>query len=84
EANQLRGIDLKRQPSKWFSGLIVPLVFQMVVYADEVAIGLETRGYSPIASRSNSKPNRWHKADTFFAAIALLWLGLIGYLEWGV
>ncbi len=84
EANQLRGIDLKRQPSKWFSGLIVPLVFQMVVYADEVAIGLETRGYSPTASRSNSKPNRWQKEDTFFAAIALLWLGLIGYLEWGV
>lgn len=82
EANQLRGIDLKRQPRQWFSGLIVPLVFQMVVYADEVTIGLQTRGYSPTAPRSNSQPNRWRKVDTLFSLIALLWLGLISYLEW--
>ncbi|MFB6277713.1 MAG: energy-coupling factor transporter transmembrane protein EcfT [Halothece sp.] len=84
EANQLRGIDLKRQPQQWFSGLIVPLVFQMVVYADEVTIGLETRGYSPSAPRSNSRPNHWQTLDTLFCAIALLWLGLIAYLEWGI
>jgi len=83
EANQLRGIDLKRQPRQWFPGLIVPLVFQMVVYADEVTIGLQTRGYSPTASRSNSRPIRWRKMDTLFCLIALLWLGLISYVEWG-
>jgi energy-coupling factor transport system permease protein len=84
EANQLRGIDLKRQPGQWFSGLIVPLVFQMVIYADEVTIGLQTRGYSPTAPRSNSQPNRWRRVDTLFCLMALLWLGLIGYLEWGI
>ena len=83
EANQLRGIDLKRQPGQWFSGLVVPLVFQMVIYADEVTIGLQTRGYSPTAPRSNSQPHRWGNADTLFCLLALLWLGLIGYLEWG-
>lgn len=84
EANQLRGIDLRRQPGQWFSGLMVPLVFQMVVYADEVTIGLQTRGYSPTVPRSNSKPHRWRNVDTLFSLLALLWLGLIGYLEWGV
>jgi len=81
EANQLRGINLSRQPGKWFSGLIVPLVFQMVTYADEVTIGLQTRGYSPTAPRSNSKPIRWQLRDTLFCLGALLWLSLIVYLE---
>ena len=83
EANQLRGINLSRRPEKWFSGLITPLVFQMVAYADDVTIGLQTRGYSPTAPRSNSKPSRWRLADTIFCLSALLWLSLICYLEWG-
>ncbi len=83
EANQLRGIDLKFRPGQWFSGLMVPLVFQMVVYADEVTVGLQTRGYSPTEPRSNSKPLRWGWADTMFCLVAILWLGLIAYLEWG-
>ncbi|NER85231.1 MAG: energy-coupling factor transporter transmembrane protein EcfT, partial [Leptolyngbya sp. SIO1D8] len=29
DANQLRGIDLRRRPRQWFSGLIVPLIFQI-------------------------------------------------------
>ena len=83
EANQLRGIDLSRRPGQLFSGLITPLVFQMVAYADDVTIGLQTRGYSPTAPRSNSKPSRWRMADTLFCLGALLWLSLIGYFEWG-
>ncbi|ASC73461.1 Putative cobalt transport protein CbiQ [Halomicronema hongdechloris C2206] len=83
EANQLRGIDLSRRPGQWFSGLMVPLVFQMVSYADEVTIGLQTRGYAPDAPRSCSKPLGWHWRDTLFCVGALLWLGLIGYGEWG-
>jgi energy-coupling factor transport system permease protein len=82
EANLLRGVDLRRHPGQWFSGLMVPLVFQMVVYADEVTIGLQTRGYDPAASRSCSQPVRWRRADSLFAAIALLWSGVIVYLEW--
>ena len=83
EANQLRGVNLSRRPEKWFSGLITPLIFQMVAYADDVTIGLQTRGYSPTEPRSNSKPNRWRIADTIFSIVALLWLSLIAYLEWG-
>lgn len=83
EANQLRGINLSRRPEKLFSGLITPLVFQMVAYADDVTIGLQTRGYSPTAPRSNSQPSRWRMVDTYFCFGALLWLSLIGYLEWG-
>ena len=82
-ANQLRGIDLSRQPGQWFSGLMVPLVFQMVAYADDVTVGLQTRGYSPDTPRSNSKPIHWQHVDTLFCVAALLWLALIGYLEWG-
>ncbi|PZD70495.1 Energy-coupling factor transporter transmembrane protein EcfT [Acaryochloris thomasi RCC1774] len=83
EANQLRGIDLRWRPGQWFSGLMVPLVFQMVVYADEVTIGLQTRGYSPTEPRSNSKPLRWQWADTLFCGVAIAYLSLITYLEWG-
>ena len=83
DANQLRGVDLRWRPGQWFSGLMVPLIFQMVAYADEVAIGLQTRGYSPTVPRSNSKPMRWQWADTWFCLMALLWVGSIAVLEWG-
>ena len=82
EANLLRGIDLRHRPGQWFSGLIVPLVFQMVVYADDVTIGLQTRGYDPNQPRSSSKPVRWRWFDSLFCSIALLWLGIVVYLEW--
>ena len=83
EANQLRGIDLRHRPGQWFSGLMVPLVFQMVTYADEVTIGLQTRGYSPAEPRSNSKPMRWRWWDTLFAIAAIGWILGVVYLEWG-
>lgn len=82
EANLLRGVDLRRRPGQWFSGLVVPLVFQMVAYADEVTVGLQTRGYSPTAPRSSSKPLGWSRTDTLFCLGALLWLWLIAYVEW--
>ncbi len=82
EANQLRGIDLRRRPRQWFAGLIVPLIFQMVTYADDVTIGLQTRGYDPDAPRSCSAPLRWQQADTFFSLVVLLWIGGVCYLEW--
>jgi energy-coupling factor transport system permease protein len=82
EANQLRGVNLARQPRQWFPGLLLPLIFRMVSYADEVTIGLETRGYDPIAPRSNSDPLKWRSADTLFAVGALVLLGTVGYIEW--
>ena len=82
DANLLRGIDLRYRPGQWFSGLIVPLVFQMVTYADDVTIGLQTRGYDPNQPRSSSKPVRWQWFDSVFCSIALLWLGIVVYLEW--
>ncbi len=82
EANLLRGIDLRRRPRQWFSGLMVPLVFQIVAYADDVTIGLQTRGYDPDEPRSCSQPVRWQGWDSLFALGALLWVSLIAYLEW--
>jgi energy-coupling factor transport system permease protein len=82
EANQLRGVNLARQPRQWFSGLFLPLIFRMVVYADEVTIGLETRGYDPIAPRSNSHPLKWRTDDTLFTVSAIVLLGTVGYIEW--
>jgi len=81
EANQLRGIDLSRQPQHWFSGLFVPLIFRIVTYADEVAIGLETRGYDPEAPRSLSQVPRWTHADTLFTAVSLGLVTLVLALE---
>jgi energy-coupling factor transport system permease protein len=84
EANQLRGVNLARQPRQWFSGLFLPLIFRMVTYADEVTIGLETRGYDPTAPRSNSRPLKWHSADTFFTVGVIILFSGIGYLEWKI
>ncbi|MBE9010093.1 energy-coupling factor transporter transmembrane protein EcfT [Pseudanabaenaceae cyanobacterium LEGE 13415] len=81
EANQLRGVDLSRQPHRWFSGLFVPLVFRIVSYADEVTIGLETRGYDPNAPRTISQPLTWQAQDTVFTIASLLIFGIIAHLE---
>lgn len=81
EANQLRGVDLSRQPQQWFSGLFVPLIFRIVSYADEVTIGLETRGYDPNAPRSLSQPLRWRFHDTVFVGGTLLLVGIVSLLE---
>lgn len=78
EANQLRGIDLSRQPRYLVSGLFIPLIFRIVSYADEVAIGLETRGYDPDSPRSMSQPLTWSFSDTIFTITSLgLLLGII-------
>jgi len=76
EANLLRGIDLKRQPKLAFNGLFVPLIFRMVSYADDVTVGLETRGYDPTAPRSVATPWVWGWVDGLFAGVAGLVVGL--------
>lgn len=83
EANQLRGIDLRRHPQHWFAGLLVPLVFQIVDYADNVTIGLQTRGYDPGITRTLSAPLRWQIQDWVFAIATALVIGGVSYLEWG-
>ncbi len=84
EANQLRGIELARRPRYWFSGLLIPLVFRLVTYADEVTVGLETRGYDPAAPRSLYRPLQWQTVDTVFLIGSLALLLLLSYLEWGM
>lgn len=82
DANQLRGVNLARQPQQWFTGLFMPLIFRMVTYADDVAIGLETRGYDPAAPRTTSQPLTWSRGDTLFGLGSLLWMAIAGWLEW--
>lgn len=82
EANQLRGVNLARQHRQWFAGLFLPLIFRMVSYADDVTIGLETRGYDPTAPRTNSQPLQWRAADTWFTVGVMIVFSGIGYLAW--
>ncbi|MEM9979086.1 MAG: energy-coupling factor transporter transmembrane component T, partial [Cyanobacteria bacterium P01_D01_bin.2] len=82
EANQLRGVDLRRRPGQWFPGLFVPLIFRIVSYADEVTVGLETRSYDPSARRSLGQPLRWRRLDTGVAIAATAIVGAVGYLQW--
>jgi energy-coupling factor transport system permease protein len=82
EANWLRGVEIARQPKQWFSGLFIPLIFRIVAYADDVTVGLETRGYDPQAPRSNSQPLRWRLGDTIFVVSAAVLVAVVGYLEW--
>jgi len=81
EANQLRGVDISRQPQHWFAGLFVPLIFRIVSYADDVTIGLETRGYDPDSTRSMSQPLVWRIRDTLFVFGSVLVLVWVGYLD---
>jgi energy-coupling factor transport system permease protein len=81
EANQLRGVDLSRQPQHWFAGLFVPLIFRIVSYADEVTIGLETRGYDPNAIRSMSQPLVWQLRDTVFVIGSIVLVVTVSYLD---
>lgn len=83
EANQLRGINLARRPCQWFAGLFMPLIFQIVAYADDVTIGLQTRGYDPATPRSNSQPLTWSFQDSVFGIGVFLLLIGVSYLEWG-
>jgi energy-coupling factor transport system permease protein len=82
EANQLRGVDLTRQPTHWFAGLLMPLIFRIVAYADDVTVGLETRGYDPAAPRSIGQPLQWRHRDTLFFTGAIGLFALIGAMEW--
>lgn len=84
EANRLRGVRLSRRPGQWFSGLLVPLIFQTVTYADEVTIGLQTRGYDPTSPRSQVQPLRWTRSDTGFCLGLGLLVSTLIVLEWGV
>jgi energy-coupling factor transport system permease protein len=84
EANWLRGVNIANQPQQWFSGLLMPLIFRIVAYADDVTVGLETRGYDPQAGRSNSQPLQWQSKDTIFAISAVAIAAVAGYLEWVV
>ncbi|MEE3715711.1 energy-coupling factor transporter transmembrane component T [Tumidithrix elongata RA019] len=83
EANQLRGVNLSRQPQQWLSGLFIPLIFRIVAYADDVVIGLETRGYDPAAPRSTGQPLTWQVKDTVFIVVGAAMLVTVGYMEWG-
>jgi energy-coupling factor transport system permease protein len=82
ESNWLRGVNLAWQPAQWFSGLFMPLIFRIVAYADDVTVGLETRGYDPAAPRSNSRPLKWRQKDTLFIVAATGILAVVGYIEW--
>ena len=82
EGNQLRGVNLTRQQNQWFAGLFVPFIFQIVAYADDVTIGLQTRGYEPTAPRSNCQPLTWERKDFIFANAILLIILVISYMEW--
>ncbi|MCG6135710.1 MAG: energy-coupling factor transporter transmembrane protein EcfT [Nostoc sp. LLA-1] len=82
EANQLRGVDLSRQPQLWFNSLFVPLIFRIVTYADDVTVGLETRGYDPNSHRTLAKPLQWRLGDTLFTVGGVLLLVIVGWLQW--
>jgi energy-coupling factor transport system permease protein len=82
EANQLRGVDLSRQPRLWFGSLFVPLIFRIVTYADDVTVGLETRGYDPNLPRTQATPLKWRIQDTSFAISAMFILSFVTWLQW--
>ena len=61
-------------------GLLVPLAFSVIEYADRVTLALELRGFSPAAERTCAKPPQAGREDMLFlllassAACAAVWL----------
>jgi energy-coupling factor transport system ATP-binding protein len=78
DAQQARGIDLRprlRNIANWLA-LLLPLLVQSFLLADELALAMEARGFSS-RTRRPPRPARLQPKDWAVLAAALLGLGLL-------
>jgi energy-coupling factor transport system permease protein len=82
DAQQARGIDLrlrlKNLPN--LAALLVPLVFQSFVLADDLALAMESRGFAR-KNRGTRRDYRIRPWEYLLMAVAIIFLGLLIWME---
>ena len=52
QANLLRGSGNSGKAQEWYRGILLPLAFTLMEYADRISLALELRGFDPSVRRS--------------------------------
>jgi energy-coupling factor transport system permease protein len=63
-------------------GLLVPLAFSVIEYADRVTLALELRGFSPATKRTCAKPPQAGREDLIFLLLTLSAACAAAWLQW--
>lgn len=83
QASLLRGKHAGGLITKVYRGLLVPLVFCVIEYSDRITLALELRGFTPDEKRTNYRTLVAGKSDIVFCSIALVFLCVSAWLQWG-
>lgn len=87
DVRQIRLAALMRDRSskklRLYRGILVPLAFSVIEYADRVTLALELRGFSPDAQRTCYNSPRLCLSDAYFLLSALAAASLAAWLQWG-
>jgi energy-coupling factor transport system permease protein len=80
QANLLRGKSTGPLTQEWYRGLLLPLSFILLEYADRVSLALELRAFDPAAPRTWYRLPVMHRADWgFLGSAALVFLLAISW-----
>ena len=77
---KIKGMDLIKNPSYFYRGLIIPLIIRTIKMADEVAIAAESRGFKSNNHRSSLNDVKLGKNDysfVFVTSILLIFVFMI-------
>lgn len=78
EANRLRGSGRRQE---WYRGVLVPLAFVVLEYAERLSLALELRAFDPAAPRTWYRLPRLSWLDGLFAGGAVMVLLAAGLSE---
>jgi energy-coupling factor transport system permease protein len=83
QAALLRGSTADRPVTRLYRGLLVPMAFCVIEYADRISLALELRGFTPTAQRTCHRPLKPRPGDFGFAGLALAAAVSAAWLQWG-
>lgn len=83
KAAALRGKIAGSALTRFYRGLMVPLAFSVVEYADRISLALEIRGFCPAEKRSCYVMPGFGKGDTLYIIMAVLVSILALGFQWG-
>ena len=83
QAARLRDRGEDGAARRLYRGVLVPLAFSVIEYADRVTLALELRGFSPDVDRTCANRPRIGQADVMFSLLALTASCAAAWLQWG-
>lgn len=80
QANLLRGTGNVGRAQKWYRGVLLPLAFILMEYADQVSLALELRAFDPVTPRTYYRLPQVTQLDWWFlgSVILILLLAVTG------